>query len=104
MSSEQMKSKGDHGRGSVFTNMSDPAIQAPSRRSNDDATVQTVAKLLHKSPSQTETISTVQSPSSLPSWTVQGYKVSTKEYSRDPSELMFVASLAVLAENADFRT
>ena len=78
MSSDQMESKVDHGRESVSTSMSDPAIEAPLRRSNDDAAVQTVAKLLHNSPPQTETDPTEQSPSSLPSWTVQGYKVSTK--------------------------
>ena len=104
MSSDQMKSKVDHRRGSVSTSMSDPVVQEPLRRSDDDTTIQTVAKLLHKSPSQTETDSTEQSPPSLPSWTVQGYKVSTEEYYRNPSELMVVASLAILAENADFRT
>ena len=99
-----MKSKVDHRRELVYTSMSDPAVQEPLRRSDDDATIQTVAKLLHQSPPQTETDSTEQRPSSLPSWTVQGYKVSTKEYYRNPCELMIVASLAILAENADFRT
>ena len=84
--------------------MSEPAVQEPLRRSNDDATIQTVAKLPHESPSQTESDLKEQSPSSLPSWTVQGYKVSTEEYYRNPSELTIVASLAILAENADFRT
>ncbi len=104
MSSDQMKSKVDHRRESVSTSMSDPAVQEPLRRSNDDATKQKVAKSLHKSPPQTETDSTEQSPLSLPSWTVQGYKVSTKEYYRNSIELMIVASLAILAENADFST
>ena len=80
------------------------AVQEPVRRLNDDATVETVAKLLNKSPPQTETDSAQQSPSNLPSWTVQGYKVSTEEYYRVPRELMIVASLAILAKNANFRT
>lgn len=84
--------------------MSQAAVQEPVRRLNDDPIVQTVAKSLDKSPPQTETDSTEQSPSSLPSWTVQGYKVSTEEYYRNPSELMIVASLVILAENAKFRT
>ena len=84
--------------------MSEPALKEPLERSNDDTTRQTVAKLQHKSPLQTETDTTEQSPLRLRSWTVQGYKVSTKEYPRNPSELMIVASLALLAENADSRT
>ena len=84
--------------------MSEPAVKEPLKRSNDDTTIQTVAKLPHMSPLQTETDTTEQSPSRLRSWTVQGYKVSTKEYYRNPSELMIVASLALLAENADSRT
>ena len=65
---------------SVSTSMSQPAVQEPLRRLDDDATVQKVARLLPKSPPQTETGSTEQSPPSLPSWTVQGYKVSTEQY------------------------
>ncbi len=99
-----MKSKVDHRRGLVSTSMSQPAVQEPLERLNDDATVQPVAKLLHKSPHPTETDSTEQSSSGLPSWTVQGYKVSTEEYYRNRSELIIVASLAVLAENANLRT
>ena len=104
MSSDQLKSKVDHRGGSVSRSMSEPAVQEPSEQSNDDATIQTVAKLPHESPSQTETNLTEQSPSRLPSWTVQGYKVSTEVYYRNSSELMNVASLAILAENANFRT
>ena len=99
-----MKDKVDHGHGSVSTSMSQTAVQEPLKQSNDDATVQPVTKLLYKPPPQPETDSTEQSSSILPSWTVQGYKVSTEEYYGNPSELMIVASLAVLAESASFRT
>lgn len=104
MNSDQAKSKAVHTPGSVSTNTSNSAVQEPLRPLNDDTTVQTVAKSLHKSLPQTETDSAEKSPSSLPSWTVQGYKVSTEKYYRNPSELMIVASLAIVAENADFRT
>ena len=84
--------------------MSEPAVKEPLKRSNEDTAIQTVAELPQKSPIQTGTDTTEQSPSRLPSWTVQGYKVSRKEYCGNPSELMIVASLAFLAENSDSRT
>ena len=84
--------------------MLEPADKEPLKRSNEDTTIQTVAELSQKFPIQTETDTTEHSPSPLPSWTVQGYKVSTKEYCGNPSELMIVASLAFLAEDSDFRT
>lgn len=90
--------------GSVSTSTSQSAVQEPLRRLDYDATVQKVANLFPKPPPQAEAGSTEQSPPNLPSWSLKGYKVSTKEYYRNPSELMIVASLAILAENADFRT
>ena len=78
--------------------MSQPAVQESLRQLEADATV------LHKPPPRTESDSIEQSPSSLPSWTIQGYKVSSKEHYTIPSELTIVASLAIVAENADVRT
>ena len=104
MSRDQTKSKVDHTPGAVSTSMSQLVVQEPLGWLKNDATVQTVAKLLPKSPPETEIGTTEQSPPSLPSWTDQGYKVSTEEYYRNPSELMIVASLAIPADNADFRT
>lgn len=63
-----------------------------------------LALQLRNSPPQTETDLAEQSPLSLPSWTAQGYKVSTEEYYRTPSELKIIASLAILAENANVRS
>ena len=77
MNSDESESKVVYTPGSVSTNTAQPAVQGPLRHKEDDATVRTAAKLLPKSPPETEDDSTEQSPSSLPSWTVQGYKVST---------------------------
>ena len=77
MNSDESESKVTYTPGSASTNTSQPAVQEPMRQKEEDAMVHTAAKLLPKSPPETEDDSTEQSQSSLPSWTIQGYKVST---------------------------
>ena len=76
MSRDQMKSKVVPGP--VPTCMSQPAVEEPLGGMTD-------VGIPHKYPPQTIDDSTEQNPSSLLTWTVQGYKVSTEEYYRNPS-------------------